>query len=361
LTPQQTVNDPASFSNHDKVNLFAGALYFQANTHWTPWFRTVLGLRNDYQHGADQDLLGPLHATAGYTNAGATGKNLLQPKASLIFRPEDNLELYLSAGEGFHSADLRGVNQSGYPGLGIPASSLLAPQWGEEVGVRATAFDKKFTLTFAVYNLWQSSETIIDPDIGMDVAGPASERYGFEINPTYAITKYLDLYGSFSANHTRFTSPFDDGTGHLGKYITDAPVTAGSLALYLHDLGPWSGGLMYRYLGNYPLSSGPCVNSAAVHDFPDVATSCANAPTALGQINGKGYGQLNLDLHYAFPRGFIASLGIYNLLNTHAPAAEFWYVDRLQSEIAAYPDGRADIHQHPLEPLMVRISLTKQF
>jgi len=361
LSPQETVNDPASFSDHDKVNLFAGALYLQATTHWTPWFRTVLGLRDDYQHGSDQDLLAALHATAGYTNTGSRGQNLPQPKASLILRPIDNLEFYLSGGKGFHSADLRGVNQSRSTDLGIPYSPLLAPQWGEEVGLRATAFEKKFTMTFAFYNLWQSSETIIDPDVGMDVAGPASERYGFEINPTYEITNYLGLYGSFSANHARFTSPFDDGTGHLGTYIPDAPFTAGSLALYLHDCGPWSGGLMYRYLGNFPISSGPCVNSAAVHDFPDVATSCANSPTALGQINGKGYRQLNLDLHYALPQGFIASFGIYNLLNTHAPAAEFYYVDRLQSEIAHYPDGRADIHQHPLEPLMVRISLTKQF
>jgi TonB dependent receptor/TonB-dependent Receptor Plug Domain len=361
LSPQETVNDPASFSNNDDVNLFAGALYVQATTHWTPWFRTVLGFRDDYQYGVDVDLLAKLHSTAGYTNGGVRAESLPQPKASLIFRPWENLEFYLSAGEGFHSADLRGVNQSRYPDLDLPVSPLLAPQWGEEVGLRAAAFDKKFTVTFAVYNLWQSSETIIDPDIGMDVAGPASERYGFEINPTYAITKYLELYGNFSANHARFTDPFDDGTGHLGTYITDAPVTAGSLALYLHDLGPWSGGLTYRYLGNYPLSSGPCVNSAAVHDFPGVATSCANAPTALGQIWGKGYGQLNLDVHYAFPRGWIASLGVYNMLNTHAPAAEFWYVDRLQSEIAAYPDGRADIHEHPLEPLMARISITKQF
>lgn len=361
LSRQETVNDPASFSDHDKVNLFAGALYLQATTHWTPWFRTVLGLRDDYQHGSDQDLLAALHATAGYTNTGSRGQNLPQPKASLILRPIDNLEFYLSGGKGFHSADLRGVNQSRSTDLGIPYSPLLAPQWGEEVGLRATAFEKKFTMTFAFYNLWQSSETIIDPDVGMDVAGPASERYGFEINPTYEITNYLGLYGSFSANHARFTSPFDDGTGHLGTYIPDAPFTAGSLALYLHDCGPWSGGLMYRYLGNFPISSGPCVNSAAVHDFPDVATSCANSPTALGQINGKGYRQLNLDLHYALPQGFIASFGIYNLLNTHAPAAEFYYVDRLQSEIAHYPDGRADIHQHPLEPLMVRISLTKQF
>ena len=128
-------------------------------------------------------------------------------------------------------------------------------------------------------------------------------------------------------------------------------------ALYLHDLGPWTGGLMYRYLGNFPISSGPCVNSAAVLDFPGV-TSCANAPTALGQINGKGCRQLNLDVHYALPQGWIASVGIFNLLNTHAMTAEFWCVDRLPSE---GPLEQADIHQHPLEPLMIRFAFTKQF
>ncbi len=359
LSPAQTTGDPAAFSNHDDVNLFAGALYMQATTHWSSMFRTVLGLRDDYQHGTDHDLLAVLHETAGFTNAGTRGQSLLQPKASLIFSPRHDLEFYLSAGEGFHSADLRGVNQTRSPALGLPPSPLLAKQYGEEVGVRARAQD--LTLTLAFYNLWQQSETIIDPDIGMDVAGPPSERYGVEANAKYQIRKWLTLDASFSANHARFTQPFDDGTGHLGTYITDAPVATGSLALYLHDLGPWSGGLMYRYLGNYPLSSGPCVNSAAVHDFPGVATSCANAPTAPGQINGKGFGQLNLDVHYAFPQGWTASLGIYNLLNTRAPAAEFWYVDRLQSEISAFPDGRADIHQHPLEPLMARFAISKLF
>ena len=87
----------------------------------------------------------------------------------------------------------------------------------------------------------------------------------------------------------------------------------------------------------------------------------AHAPTAAGQIDGRGFGQLNLDAHYALPGGWSASLGIYNLLNTHAAAAQFWYVDRLRSEIDAYPDGRADVHEHPLEPIMARFTLTKQF
>ena len=228
------------------------------------------------------------------------------------------------------------------------------------MGVRA-AVRRNLAFTFAVYNLWQQSETIIDPDIGADSAGPPSRRYGYEVNMTYQINRWLEFYGSYSGDHTRFTRPFDDGTGHLGEYITDAPVATGSLALYLTNLGPWSGGLSFRYLGNYPLSSGPCVDSAAVHDFPGAATSCANAPTALGQVNGKGFGELNLDVHYALPANWAASLGIYNLLNKHAAAAEFWYVDRLQNEIGSYPDGRADVHQHPLEPLMARLTITRKF
>jgi len=70
---------------------------------------------------------------------------------------------------------------------------------------------------------------------------------------------------------------------------------------------------------------------------------------------------LNMDAHYAFSGGWGASLGLYNILNSHAAAAQFWYVDRLKSEIAAYPDGRADIHEHPLEPIMARFTISKAF
>jgi outer membrane receptor protein involved in Fe transport len=358
--PMMSGSDPASFYNDDQVYLFAAGAYVQAITRWTPYFRSVLGLRDDFQHGTDIDYFAALHAAAGYTNGGTAQQSLLQPKGSLIYTPNDSLEFYLSIGRGFHSADLRGVNQDESVDLGLPHTNLLSKQEGQEVGMRA-AIGRDLTLTFALYNLWQQSETIIDPDVGADTAGPPSRRYGYEINVTYQVNRYLEFYGSYSGDHTRFTHPLDDGTGHLGDYITDAPVATGSLALYLKDLGPWSGGLDVRYLGNYPLSSGPCVDSAAVHDFPGVASSCANAPTALGQVNGKGFTEVNLDARYSFSSHWTAGLGIYNLLNTHAAAAEFWYVDRLQNEIGTYPDGKADIHEHPLEPIMARLTITKKF
>jgi hypothetical protein len=358
--PQLPQDDPASFSDSDHVSLFSAAAYTQLTSRWTRAFRSVFGLRADCQHGSDVDYLAALHESAGYSNSGTASQCLLQPKASLIFAPAAPLEFYLSAGQGFHSADLRGVNQDRDSDLGLPRTPLLAKQDGQEVGLRAQP-RSNLAFTLALYNLWQQSETIIDPDIGQDTAGPASRRYGYEFNLTWQIRRWLELYGSYSGNHTRFTHDFDDGTGHLGRFITDAPVATGSLALYLTQLGRWSGGLDYRYLGHYALSSGPCVDSAAARDFPGSAGGCAGAPTLAGQVDGKGFGELNLDAHYALRSGWEATLGIYNLLNTHAPAAQFWYVDRLKSEIATYPDGRADIHQHPLEPIMARLSISRKF
>jgi outer membrane receptor protein involved in Fe transport len=356
---QAETDDPASFSNNDMVYLFAGAAYVQATTHWTLNFRSVLGFREDYQHGTDVDYLAALHEETGYTNGGTARQALPQPKGSLIFTPNDALEFYLSAGRGFHSADLRGVNQDTSVDLGLPHTPLLAKQEGQEAGLRA-AVQKNLAFTFALYNLWQQSETVFDPDVGEDSAGPPSRRYGFEINMTYQINRWFEIYGSFSANHSRFTQPFDDGTGHLGTYIANAPSQTASLALYLNDFGPWSGGIEYRYLGGYPLSSGPCVTSAAVKDFPG-ATACADAPTPPGQVNAPGFGEVNLDVHYAFASSWTASLGVYNLFNVHAYAMEFWAVDRLQNEIDTYPDGRAGIQEHPLEPINARFTLAKRF
>jgi outer membrane receptor protein involved in Fe transport len=131
----------------------------------------VLGVRDDYQHGTDVDYLAALHETDGYTNGGTAQKSLLQPKGSLIFAATDDLEFYASAGQGFHSADLRGVNQDKSVDLGLPHTALLAKQDGQEVGARAEV-RRNIALTLALYNLWQSSETIIDPDVGQDSAGP---------------------------------------------------------------------------------------------------------------------------------------------------------------------------------------------
>jgi outer membrane receptor protein involved in Fe transport len=328
----------------DQLHLGSNAIYVQDSTHWNEWFRSVLGLREDYQRGTDEG-----------TNHGTASRGLIEPKVNLIFGVSSTTELYVSAGRGFHSDDLRGVNQA--RNSGVPGAPLIAEQTGEEIGVRQTFDDRQISLTLALFNLDAQSETTYNPDIGQDSAGPASRRVGYELNITYQPLRWLEVYGSLSQDRARFKTPYDDGTGHLGEYLPNAPFATGSFNLYVKDLGPWSGGLEYRYLGAFPLSSGPCVNSAVVNDFPSLK-SCDVAPTAKGQVDGHGYGEWNLDLKRVFADGWMAMLGIYNLFNKKADAMEYWYVDRLQGEPAV---GAADVHAHPLEPISLRMTLLRTF
>lgn len=318
--PIPAADDPLGYSERDRVRLGSNALYVQSTTHWNDWFRTVLGLRDDYQYGSDVG-----------TNPGTASRNILEPKGSLIFKPSGITEFYVSAGRGFHSDDLRGVNQARISGAeGAP---LIATQMGEEIGLRQELFDRKIALTLALFNLDAQSETEYDPDVGQDTAGPASRRYGYELNMTYQALRWLELYGTLSQDHSRFKTPFNDGTGHVGYYMPNDPLATGSLAAYVKNAGPWSGSLALRYLGAYPLSSD-------------------NA------VKGSGYHEWNSDVRYAFSGGWSTAVGIYNILNTRANAMEYWYVDRLPGEPAG---GVADVHVHPLEPISFRVTLAKKF
>ncbi len=42
-----------------------------------------------------------------------------------------------------------------------------------------------------------------------------SRRYGYEINLTYQALRWLEFYASYSGDHARFKTDFDDGTGHI--------------------------------------------------------------------------------------------------------------------------------------------------
>jgi len=271
-----------------------------------------------------------LSGTDAGTNYGSASASLPQPKLSLAFTPLATTEVYLSYGEDFHSDDLRGVNQARLLGLG--AAPLLARQRGGEIGLRQQ-FSHAFSGTLALYNLDADSETTYDPDVGQDSSGPGSHRHGAEINLTYEPRRWLEFYGSFSIDHSRFTNLYDDGTGHVGYYLPNAPEYAGSLNVYLKGLGPWDADLQYRLLGPYPLSADDVVHAS-------------------------GYGEWDADLHYLWHNGWSFGLGLYNLLDTHANAVEFWYVDRLPGEPA---EGVPDVHVHPLEPFALRLTVGKQF
>ncbi len=117
--------------NDDQIHLGDLAAYVQNTTHVTPWLRTILGGREELYVASDHSL------TTGFR--GSDHQWLFQPKGSLVIGPFYKTELYVSAGRGFHSDDVRGVFGT-VPLEGEPTAAgptpLLAPATGYEVGLR---------------------------------------------------------------------------------------------------------------------------------------------------------------------------------------------------------------------------------
>ncbi len=132
---------------------------------------------------------------------------------------------------------------------------LIAASTGDEIGIREQ-FLPNLTATLTLFQVHFQSELTYDPDVGQTSAGPPSRRTGVELNTTWQALDWLERL----RHHRRppmpaYTEDTDDGTGHVGRYIANAPNAIGSLAFYVKDLGAWSGGLEFRYLGDFPLDA----------------------------------------------------------------------------------------------------------
>jgi len=291
----------------DKVNEWSIGGYAQMTNYWNEWFRSVIGLREDYYKGTDSG-----------TNAGSGNANLFQPKGSLIFSPLEKWEFYVSAGRGFHSNDFRSV-----PGGG----DFLTPIKGAEVGLRAAPIEG-LTTTVTLFHMELNSELTYDAEEGSTSAGRPSKRDGLEVNATYQPVDWLEIYGSLALSHSRYSD-----NDPAGSFVPDAPKVTGNLAIYVRNLGPWFGALEFRYIGEHPLIEDNSQKSSGDQEW-------------------------NLNIGYKLDNGWSAQLAIFNLFDSHDNAADFFYADRLPGEPAA---GVEDLHIHPLEPRAFRFTVSKTF
>ncbi|MCC6382269.1 MAG: TonB-dependent receptor, partial [Dehalococcoidia bacterium] len=91
--------------NVGQVNSFA---YVGADTTWTPWLRTIVGLRfDDLYFDVDNNLNST--SAPDLTGQGVENDAIFSPKASIVLSPRENLDVFINYGEGFHSNDARGV------------------------------------------------------------------------------------------------------------------------------------------------------------------------------------------------------------------------------------------------------------
>jgi len=306
----------------DHIRERSAGLYVQNAVVWTPWFRTVLGAREDYFHN---DVESNLAINSGI----ATGRQF-SPKAAFIFKPWEKTEFYVNLGRGFHSNDARGTTIRVDPKTGAPATTerVLVAAQGVELGAR-TEFLPGLQTSLALYQLNYDSELLFAGDAGSTAdTGRPSRRTGFELSNYYKLSSWLTVDADLAYARARYRN--DDP---VGQFIPGSVEGVASLALTVDRVGPWFGALQLRYFGPRPLIEDDSVRSKAT-----------------GTINGR--------IGYRISPTLRVALEVYNLTNRGDSAIDYYYQSRLPGEPAA---GQMDVHFHPIESRSVRLNLVANF
>ena len=293
---------------------------------WTPWLRSVVGLRGDQQF---YTVRSDTRANSGHDDA-----FIASPKAQIVLGPWADTEFYLDGGFGFHSNDARGVVGGVDPGTGNPQPTVagLVRQRGAEVGVRTTRVPH-LQSTVGLWFLQSDQELVFAGDTGNNEATRASRRYGVELANYYTPFPWLTVDGDFALSNARYTE--NDPAGNRVPETIQAVLNAG---VSVHDLCGFDFGLRGRYFGPRDL----------IED---------------GRVKSKASTLLYARVGYRFDRTWSLEVDVFNLLNTRVNDQEYYYASRLRDEPPGPDDGGGtnDRHIHPAEARSVRATMTARF
>lgn len=303
----------------DRLEEWNVSAYGQATVHLSDYVRSVVGLRVDHFEARDDNLVGGI--------SGDQDATLAQPKGSLIFGPWRRTEIYLSAGRGFHSNDVRAGTLSD-AGSGVTARPpFLVKSNGYEVGLRTSAIPH-VQAAITAFQMEFASELTYNADVGQTEAGRPGRRRGVELTAQYRPYRWIELNANLAFSRARYTD-----NDPAGNHIEDAPAFVGAAGLLIDNLGPWFGALQIRNLGAHALSSDNLNRS-------------------------DGYREVNVSLGYKLTPKVRIQAEVFNLFDSDDNAADYFYVDRLPGEPA---EGVEDRHFHPLEPRSARIGISALF
>jgi outer membrane receptor protein involved in Fe transport len=232
---------PLGAVSNDRVGETSLGAWVQNTTAWLPWLRTLVRLRED-RVTMDVD------ARQTPADGGHASGSRLSPKGSLVLGPWAKTEFFVNAGRGFHSNDARGVAASA--GSAMPVPALVASK-GEELGMR-TEIVPGLQTSLAFWRLDNDSELVYTADQGGAEPNGASKRQGVELNNHLVLNRWLLVDADMAWTHARYADA--NVNGAMGNDIGNAVGRVGLLGVTLHELGPWSAGLVTRFIGGYPLS-----------------------------------------------------------------------------------------------------------
>jgi len=333
----------------DRFTDTIGSLYAENKIQWANKFRSVVALRGDDEKFVVTSLA--YSASVNAANSGSATKFLPSPKASLIFGPWINTELYAQGGFSLHSNDGRGATQTvepvsaDNPTPNTPTAKIppLVQTKGGEIGVRTVPVPH-LQSTLALWYLRSNSELMQDGDTGGTSASEqSSNRYGIEWANYYTPVEHLAVDFDLADSRAQFNEiDGDDAAPNSagGKRVPEAVGVVISSGITLHDYKGFSTSLRLRYFGPRDLTSDGFFRSNE---------------TVL----------LNGEVGYQINKKWRVSSEFLNMLDRSDSDIDYAYVSRVIPGITSggTPIGPSAFTRvaHPVEPFQVRFGLGRIF
>jgi outer membrane receptor protein involved in Fe transport len=292
--------------------------YAQNETSWSPWLRTIGGVRVD-RYRLTVDGSDP-------ANSGTRMSGLVSPKGGVVIGPFNGTEFYINGGFGFHSNDARSttiIHDPPATGEAVDPVTPLVRANGAEVGVR-TVTAPHLQTTATLWTLSLASELVFAGDAGTTEASRPSHRYGIELANYYTPRPWLIFDADIAWSKARFTDP-----DPAGDYIAGSVGTVIAAGVTLDSVRHAFGSVRLRYFGPRALIEDDTVASKA---------------TSL----------VNLEGGYRLSKNVKLLVDIFNLCNADDSDIDYYYASRLPGEPL---DGLNDIHLHPTLPRTARLNL----
>jgi outer membrane receptor protein involved in Fe transport len=311
---------------NDKVSQDLVSVYGQQLVYFTDRLRGYAGVRGDMLRYRVEGR----EPTYGAVNSGKGHDAIASPKAGLAFALTPQHELYLNAGVGFHSNDVRGATIAIDPASGAAADRVpaLAKGRGAEVGWRFQP-DENFTATVALWQLRLDSELVYVGDAGTTEPGRASSRRGIEATLRWKLARAWRMELDGAVSRARFKGRAAEGEGNHIDNAVEKVLAAG----VTYTEGPLTASLRLRYLGPRAL---------------DTTNTLRSRSATL----------LNFGARYAVNKNLTLGLDVFNLAGKKGNDIEYAYASCSAGEVVAGAcnGGVNDRHVHPMEPRTARVS-----
>lgn len=308
----------------DQVNETSWAIYLKNERDWTPALRTSLGARYDnYAFDVTGRIDTNIYGINLRSNSGRRHADLLSFKGSITYQLNDVSELYIAAGQGFHSNDARGTTSMIDPNDGSQATPVdpQVKSHGAELGMRFN-IGTKLNTSLSVWRLALDSELLFVGDAGNTEASRPSRRQGIELTSYYRINDIWTLDLEYAVTDSAFTDHSDDGDKVPGA-INQVLQLGASASFGNH----WSVSARVRHFGERPLVENNQIKSA---------------PTSIFNL------QVSKDW-----QSYGLKLELLNQFNSDDHDIDYFYVSRLPGDPM---EGVEDKHFHPIEPRTLRLS-----